>query len=166
MKMIYYQSEKYYISTMLFIKEYEKVVYTFEKGFIWSFASHIECKKYNRTCDSDLWKVEPIFNQSIGNRPSIKQYIKMQKIMTKLTNIKLHSLIKSDNLRDNYTLGRRITLLVEKLGDLTREAEFDVETKRGVSYTSETKAIMEAIILKLEVINLQMDSYLSHIMII
>ena len=54
LKMIYYQSEKYYISTMLFIKEYEKVVYTFEKGFIWSFASHIECKKYNRPCDSDL----------------------------------------------------------------------------------------------------------------
>ena len=56
----------------------------------------------------------------------------MQQIMTKLTNIKIHSLIKSDNLRDNYKLGRRITLLVEKLGDLTREAEFDVETKRGV----------------------------------
>ena len=92
-----------------------------------------------------------------------KSIVKMQQIMTKLTNIKIHSLIKSDNLRDNYTLGRRITLLVEKLGDLTREAEFDVETKRGVLYTSETKAIMEAIILQLEVINLQMDSYLkSH----
>ena len=95
-----------------------------------------------------------------------KSIVKMQQIMTKLTNIKIQNLIKSDNLRDNYRLGRRITLLVEKIGDLTREAEFDVETKRGVSYTSETKAIMEAIILQLEVINLQMDSYLSHIMII
>ena len=63
-----------------------------------------------------------------------KSVLKMQHIMTKLTNIKIHSLIKSDNLR-NYKLGRRMTLLVEKLGDLTREAEFDVETKRGVSYT-------------------------------
>ena len=89
-----------------------------------------------------------------------KSIVKMQQIMTKLTNIKIQSLIKSDNLRDNYTLGRRITLLVEKLGDLTREAEFDVETKRGVSYTSETRTILETIILQLEVVNLQMNSYI------
>ena len=89
-----------------------------------------------------------------------KSIVKMQQIMTKLTNIKIHSLIKSDNLRDNYTLGRRITLLVEKIGDLTREAEFDVEMKRGVSYTSETRTILETIILQLEVVNLQMNSYI------
>ena len=86
--------------------------------------------------------------------------------MTKLTNIKIHTLIKSDNLRDNYRLGRRITLLVEKIGDLTREAEFDVEMKRGVSYTSETRTILETIILQLEVVNLQMNSYIVLIMMI
>ena len=89
-----------------------------------------------------------------------KSIVKMQQIMTKLTNIKIHTLIKSDNLRDNYRLGRRITLLVEKIGDLTREAEFDVEMKRGVSYTSETRTILETIILQLEVVNLQMNSYI------
>ena len=95
-----------------------------------------------------------------------KSIVKMQQIMTKLTNIKIHTLIKSDNLRDNYRLGRRITLLVEKIGDLTREAEFDVEMKRGVSYTSETRTILETIILQLEVVNLQMNSYIVLIMII
>ena len=95
-----------------------------------------------------------------------KSIVKMQQIMTKLTNIKIHTLIKSDNLRDNYRLGRRITLLVEKIGDLTREAEFDVEMKRGVSYTSETRTILETIILQLEVVNLQMDSYIILIMMI
>ena len=89
-----------------------------------------------------------------------KSIVKMQQIMTKLTNIKIQTLIKSDNLRDNYRLGRRITLLVEKIGDLTREAEFDVEMKRGVSYTSETRTILETIILQLEVVNLQMNSYI------
>ena len=86
--------------------------------------------------------------------------------MTKLTNIKIHTLIKSDNLRDNYRLGRRITLLVEKIGDPTREAEFDVEMKRGVTYTSETRTILETIILQLEVVNLQMNSYIVLIMMI
>ena len=95
-----------------------------------------------------------------------KSIVKMQQIMTKLTNIKIQTLIKSDNLRDNYRLGRRITLLVEKIGDLTREAEFDVEMKRGVSYTSETRTILETIILQLEVVNLQMDSYIILIMMI
>ena len=95
-----------------------------------------------------------------------KSIVKMQQIMTKLTNIKIHTLIKSDNLRDNYRLGRRITLLVEKIGDLTREAEFDVEMKRGVSYTSETRTILETIILQLEVVNLQMNSYIVLIMMI
>ena len=95
-----------------------------------------------------------------------KSIVKMQQIMTKLTNIKIHTLIKSDNLRDNYRLGRRITLLVEKIGDLTREAEFDVEMKRGVSYTSETRTILETIILQLEVVNLQMNSYIILIMMI
>ena len=95
-----------------------------------------------------------------------KSIVKMQQIMTKLTNIKIHTLIKSDNLRDNYRLGRRITLLVEKIGDLTREAEFDVEMKRGVSYTSESRTILETIILQLEVVNLQMDSYIILIMMI
>ena len=95
-----------------------------------------------------------------------KSIVKMQQIMTKLTNIKIQTLIKSDNLRDNYRLGRRITLLVEKIGDLTREAEFDVEMKRGVSYTSETRTILETIILQLEVVNLQMNSYIVLIMMI
>ena len=95
-----------------------------------------------------------------------KSVLKMQQIMTKLTNIEIHSLIKSDNLRNNFKLGRRITLLVEKLGDLTREVEFDVETKRGVSYTLETKFILGTIMLQLEVINLHIDSCLNNIMII
>ena len=76
-----------------------------------------------------------------------KSVLKMHHIITKLNSIDIKPLLNNgpDTVRNDFKLGRRITLLVEKLRDLTREAEFDIENRRGVSYTSETKDIMETI---------------------